>query len=292
VPAATCGSSLQAKIDAAPSGGTLDLSGCTYSAGATINKPLTIVGAQVNVPANQRGLTVTASNVTLDRLVITGPQASTYAVYETGVYGLNSSKLVVRDSTIRRFGNNGIRIDAATNPTITGTTVEDVVYTGIALISVTGGRVDGNVVRRVGVRGSEANYGNAYGIIASNQGGVVTSDVVINGNTVEDVPTWHGLDTHAGVRISFTNNTVRRTSRALFITADDVGRKSTDITVTGNQFLSPAPVTWNLVTVTTYNTVNVTVTGNTATGWGSAVFFHDFQDLSTGLVVSGNTVTP
>jgi hypothetical protein len=37
--------------------------------------------------------------------------------------------------------------------------------------------------------------------------------------------------------------------------------------------------------------VGVTVTGNTATGWGAAAFFYDYNDLSTGLFVTGNAVT-
>ena len=289
----SCGSSLQAKVDAAPSGGTLDLTGCTYAAGATIGKPLTIVGARVDVPADQRGFIVTASNVTLDRLVITGAQATSYSWNEVGVLTTGSvSNLVVRDSTIRTFGNAGIWVGPSTNPLITGTTIEDTVYAGIMIISAAGGRVDGNVVRRVGVQGASANGNNAYGIAVSNQGGAVSSDVVVNGNTVATVPTWHGLDTHAGLRISFTNNTVSGAPRALFITSDGSGRKATDITVTGNRFLSPAPATTNLVTVTTYAATRVSVTGNTASGWGSASFFYDYQGQSTGLVVSGNTVTP
>ena len=119
----------------------------------------------------------------------------------------------------------------------------------------------------------------------------MSTDVVVDGNTVETVPTWHGLDTHAGVRISFTNNTVSGAPRALFITSDGSGRKAADITVTGNRFLSPAPAS-DAKAVTTYPTVNVSVTGNSASGWGSDNFFHDYQGQSTGLVVSGNAVTP
>jgi hypothetical protein len=44
---------LQARIDAAAAGSTLDLSGKTYPAGATIAKPLTLIGAAVTVPAGQ-----------------------------------------------------------------------------------------------------------------------------------------------------------------------------------------------------------------------------------------------
>ena len=132
---------------------------------------------------------------------------------------------------------------------------------------------------------------NAYGIAVSNESGAVSSDVVVDGNTVETVPTWHGLDTHGGVRISFTNNTVSGAPRALFITSDGSGRRATDITVTGNRFLSPAPAA-DAKAVTTYAATRVSVTGNSASGWGSASFFNDYQGQSTGLVVSGNAVTP
>jgi hypothetical protein len=287
-----CGTSLQAKVDAAPSGSTLNLTGCTYAAGATIGKPLTIVGARVNVPAGQRGFIVTASNVTLDSLVITGAQATTYSWNEVGVLTTGSiSNLVVRSSTISTFGNAGIWVGPSTNSRISGTTIEDAVYAGIMVISASGGRIDGNVVRRVGMQGASANSNNAYGIALSNEGGPVSSDVVVDGNTVENVPTWHGLDTHGGLRISFTNNTVSGAPRALFITTDGSGRKATGITVTGNRFLGPAAAV-DPKAVTTYATIDVTVTGNTAKGWSSATFFHDYQGLSTGLVVSGNTITP
>jgi hypothetical protein len=230
--------------------------------------------------------------VTLDSVVVTGAQASTYSWNEVGVLTTGSiSNLVVRNSTIRTFGNAGIWVGPSTNSRITGTTIEDAVYAGIMIISAAGGRVDGNVVRRIGLNGASANGNNAYGIAVSNEGGAVSSDVVVDGNTVETVPTWHGLDTHGGLRISFTNNTVSGAPRALFITTDGSGRKATTITVTGNRFLSPAPAS-DAKPVTTYATVNVTVTGNTASGWGSAPFLSDYQGLSTGLVVSGNTVTP
>ena len=217
-PAGSCGSSLQARIDAVPSGATLDLTGCSYSAGAMITKPLTVVGATVRVPTDGRGFIVGASNVTLARLTIIGPQATTYRGNEFGVMTSAAiSNLVVRDSTIKTFGNSGMWIANVTNPTITGNTVEDTVYSGIMLVSANGGRVATNTVRRVGVYGSGANDGNAYGIALSTTGGPVSQDVVVDSNTIETVPTWHGLDTHAGLRITFSNNTVSGAPRALFV---------------------------------------------------------------------------
>ena len=53
---APCGSSLQARVDATPPGGTLDLTGCSYSAGATVNKALTITGGTLHFPSGTKGL--------------------------------------------------------------------------------------------------------------------------------------------------------------------------------------------------------------------------------------------
>ena len=78
LPPADCVGTLQERINAAPSGSTLNLTGCTFTGGATINKPLTLVGATIKTGASKMGLTVTASNVTLRGLHITGPQAVSF----------------------------------------------------------------------------------------------------------------------------------------------------------------------------------------------------------------------
>ncbi len=286
---ASCGSSLQAKIRGARSGATLNLSGCTYSAGATIGKPLTLVGARIRPAANTRGLIVTASNVTIDSVVIVGRQATSYRWNEVGILTTGSiSNLVVRNSIIQRFGNSGIWLGTTSNARIVRNTIKDVVYAGIMDITGSGDRIARNTVRRVGLSHAQSN---AYGIAISNEGGALSRDIVVRRNLVVRVPTWHGLDTHGGQRIKFAGNTVKRTPRALFITSDSQGRQAAGITVVGNRFLRPTP-TSDRTAVTTYATRNVTVTGNTSRDWGRGNFFHDFQGLSTGLRVSSNSVTP
>ena len=296
-PAATsCGSSLQAKVDAAPSGGTLDLTGCAYAAGATVGKPLTIVGATVSPPAGTAGLVVSANDVTLDGLRIIGPQGTTYREGEFGITVAASAsaparRLTVRNSEIASFGKAGMWLRYVADVVVENNDVHDIVYAGIMVISGTGGRISGNVVSRIGVQGAAANGNNAYGIALEDQGLPVTSDFLVSANVVTNVPTWHALDTHGGQQIRFTGNTVRGSMRGLFITTSDSGQP-TDIIVTDNHFGSPSPVTSNLCAVTTYDSRDVTVTGNTATGWGTGNFFRDYKGLSTGLVVSGNAVTP
>jgi Right handed beta helix region len=302
-PATSCAGTLQSQINAAGSGSTLNLTGCTFSGSATISKALTLEGATLNVPSGTAGLTVTANNVTLESLHLVGPNGTTYNDDEYGVYAWGSSaapiqNLTVRDSDIGNFGHAGILAGHTSNLQVSHNTVHDIVYAGIRVDSGAGGLIDGNTVERIGVYGASANSENAYGItltlIAS--GNLTTdpptSDFVVRGNTVEDVPTWHAIDTHAGQRITFADNTVLRAMRALFITTDSLGDRSTNITVTGNQFLSPAPIASNIVAITLYETSGVSVTTNVEVGWGTTSPVYDYGGGSTGVVTSGNSVTP
>jgi hypothetical protein len=294
--AISCSGTLQARIDAAPAGSVLDLTGCTFTAGATVSKPLTIVGATIRPPAGTAGVVVSSNDVTLDGLHIIGPQGTTYREGEFGITVAASAsaparRLTIRNSEVASFGKAGMWLRYVSALVVENNDVHDIVYAGIMVISGQTGLVDANTVSRIGVYGAEANGNNAYGIALEDQGLPVTSDFTVSGNLVTDVPTWHALDTHGGQRITFTGNAVRGSMHGLFITTSDYGRP-TDIVVTGNNFGSPAPVTSNVRAVTTYDSTNVTVTGNMATGWGDDNFFSDYQGLSVGLVVSGNSVTP
>jgi parallel beta-helix repeat protein len=296
--AVSCGTSLQAMVDATPSGGTLNLAGCTYPAGATIARPLTLLGATIRPAAGSTGIVVRASDVTLDGLRIIGPQATTYREGEFGITVAASAssparRLTIRNSEVASFGKAALWLRYVADLVVENNTVHDAVYAGIMVISGTGGRISGNTVSRVGVSGAEANGNNAYGIALEDQGLPVSSDLVVANNVVTDVPTWHALDTHGGYRITFRGNTVRGSPRAVFITSSDAsGARATDIVVTDNLLEAPAPAGDDAVPVTTYDSVNVVVTDNVARGWGRTTIPYDFQGLSTGSVAFGNTVEP
>jgi len=304
--AAGCAGTLQAGIDAAAAGSVLDLTGCTYAAGATVTKPLTIVGATIRPAAGTAGLVVKASDVTLDGLHLIGPQATTYRDGEFGITVMATAsaparRLTIRNSEIASFGKAGMWLRYVSDLVVEHNDVHDIVYAGIMVISGTGGRISENTVARIGMNKSGVPGGaenNAYNISIEDQGAPRSSDIRVEGNLVEDNPYWHGLDTHGGLRIAFVNNTIRRCSRAVFLTSSGAsGAHATDITVAGNSILSPAPVTFNLVPITLYAADGVTFTGNIISGWGSASPtsakpYYDYGGLSTGLVASGNTVTP
>ena len=105
-------------------------------------------------------------------------------------------------------------------------------------------------------------------------------------------PTWHALDTHAGRRISFVDNVVERSPRAIFITTDGQGNRPMDIEIRGNLFGDPSPVVRNLTAVTTYRADGVTIAGNTAIGWPRGGFYTDFEGQSVDVVMSDNRIVP
>jgi hypothetical protein len=296
---ALCRATLQAEVDATAPGETVDLRGCVYKGGATIDHPITLRGGTVHVPAGEAGIRVEADGVTLDGMVLVGAQASTYAFDEVGILawatpGAPIHDLVIRDTEIASFGGFGAYLRNVTDIRLEANDVHDIVYAGLMVLSGTGGTIQDNVVRRIGLEGAEANANNAYGIALTTQGESEprTRDIVVVGNTVEDVQTWHALDTHGGQHLVFRDNTVRRSMRGIFITADSAGHDPEDIAILDNRLLSPAPVNTNLAAITLYHARNVVIFGNTAVGWGRNGFLRDSDDASTGVVLDGNTVEP
>jgi parallel beta-helix repeat protein len=283
---------LQQRIDAATAGSTLGLYGLTFTAGATVNKALTIVGGTIAISTDTIALTIAASNVTIQNMTITGPGDT--GALNTGSYGIvgSGSGLVLTGNRISGFRLTGISLEDVTSPTIHGNTVTDCSYTGIELLSATGGTIDYNTVQRIGYDGHDADNHNAYGIILSFAGGPVSSGVLVDHNLVEDVPLWHGLDTHFGSDLTWSNNIVRRCPRAIFLPG------GTYQTVTNNHFGPPnAQMAWECshgvgyctdnVALTLYNCDHVAITGNTADTY--PLPWYDYEGNSTDVTLSGNT---
>ncbi len=296
---APCRPTLQAEVDATGPGGTVDVRGCVYEGGATIEHAITVRGGTVHVPAGEAGIRIEADGVTLDGMVLVGAQASSYAFDEVGILawatpGAPIRDLVIRGTEIATFGGFGAYLRNVAEIHLEANDVHDIVYAGLMVLSGTGGTIQDNVVRRIGLEGAEANANNAYGIALTTQGESEprTRDIVVAGNTVEDVQTWHAFDTHGGQHLVFRDNTVRRSMRGIFITADSAGHDPEDIAILDNDLLSPAPVNTNLAAITLYHARNVAIIGNTAVGWGRNGFLRDSDDASTGVVLDGNTVEP
>lgn len=256
------------------------------------------MGATLHVPSSAVGLSITASGVTLASLHVLGPGDSSYDGASIGVRASGSSGamltgLSIRSSEIGDFGGWGIYLHFTSGAAVSDNNVHDCGYAGIMLLSASGGSVSGNMVQRIGYGVADLpGPNNAYGISLTDLNGQpASSGTTVSGNTVTDVPTWHAMDTHGGQRITFSSNTILRASRGLFITTDGNGNRPSSISVTGNVFGSPAPVSFNLQAITTYDANGVTVTGNSwSSGW-QGNYFQDYDNLSTGLVISNNTLT-
>jgi parallel beta-helix repeat protein len=293
-----CDCSLQSRINAASSGSTLDLTGCSFSGGATIAKPLTLVGATITTGRSKVGLLVTANNVTLRGLRIVGPQATSFDGNEAAieVEGSASSpvrNLVIRDSVLRRFGYGGIELRFVNDFTIRDNTIQDGVYMGMMVISSSRGLIAGNTVERIGVYGAGANSNNAYGIALTQMvaSSPRSTDITVSGNTILDVPTWHGLDTHGGARITWTKNVVRGCRDGIFITGWSTNR-ALDNVIDGNFVYNSGSNQYGITSV--YSTGGQ-VTDNLISGWlsGHAILKTSGSDpvaTAIDLTISGNTI--
>jgi hypothetical protein len=306
---------LQQRIDAAGAGSTLDLRTWSYTAGATVNKALTILGGTVVSSSNATALTVTASNVTIDGMSITGPQHELYVshVWEIGVYvGTSISNLTVRNCIISNLGSAGMWLDRVTTLQLDHNTISDIRYAGIMCLSTTGGTVEYNTVSRIGEAYYAENlqsdiWDNAYGIALSTGGSpsIQCSSVIVQHNAVTDVPSWDALDTHGAVDSSFLNNTVSGTvHRGIFVTTSSAS--GTRVTVDGNTInaTTAAPRcpweggSYDLMGVAMYGSTDCVVTGNELhSSWPDWGFYVPAGDDrvwtgggNTGLTVSGNTL--
>lgn len=281
----------------------LDLPGCTYTAGATIKKSITILGGTIMPPRGTSGLLVLASNVTIDGLRVVGAQGTTYDGAEVGieVQGTVAAPirgLIIRNCELGNLGYGGLHIQHGANFVVESNHVYDGVYAGIMVLSGQGGRIAGNTVQRIGVFGAAANENNAYGIALSRGGGNLTTDprsadIVVSGNTVEDVPTWHAFDTHGGERITWTGNISRGSRSGIFVTGSG-GLRSLDNDINGNTFYAPPGADHYAIT-SVYSTGGY-VRNNSIIGWpsGHEILTTSGSDASAtavDLTVSGNTIT-
>lgn len=279
---------------AAAAGSILDWTNRSYSGTLTINKAITIKGLVLTSPANSVAISVTSPNVILDGLTITGPQSLVFSQNERGIYAVGSSGgrlagLQIKNCRITNFGNACIETDWTTAGSVTNNICEDSVYMGIIMCSPLNDTVTNNTIRRVGVNGSTSQSSNAYGITLTSNNPPANPQprgVLVDSNLIETVPTWHGLDTHAGISCTFSNNIVRGAWRGVFITSDGASRRNSSVAVNNNRIEAAASNDrWGIQWVFGDNG---TCLNNNLIGWpsGSSVL----QQSNTGMNVSANYV--
>ena len=241
--------------------------------------PIVAPSRSISVGAGHVGVTISKSNTVLDGYTITGPQATRYDAREIGILVAGTAahplhNVTIRNCTISRFGYGGIVLRYVTSFRIENCHIHDAVYAGIMVISSKTGTIRNNVVQRIGVVGYQTREMNSYGIAITDEGGPVSYGITISSNKVEDVPQWHGIDTHGGRRITITSNTIRRTNRAIFITSTTQGRRAAFVIINRNSMSQPtrrvdvySRYPYNQIGITLYNADRVTGTGNIFDGW-------------------------
>jgi hypothetical protein len=313
---ARCGGSLQARIDATPTNGTLDLSGCDYrvSSGVTISRAMSVKGGSVT--AFTSALLITTSGVTISGMTVRGPRFDINSDHHgIDVRGSSASSYIsnvtLSGNTITGWDGEAIHARFVDGFTFDNNVIADIYYAGIEGYSVKNGRISGNQIRDV------IGTGNAYGIVLTRAygGGLSqnprSSDVVVSGNTIEDVRNWHGLDTHAGQRIQFVDNVVRRCLYGIFVTSSTDGGSTElfaplDITVQGNTVESGVNDGSRSIGInfggadsdsgapgSSNELATGVISGNTITGYGTesngdnaAIQVYD----TSGLLVTSNTI--
>lgn len=110
-PVLTLASELQQAIDQAPAGSVIELSRGLYAGNLTIKKPLTLRGVEDGVvirgDGKQSVISVTSSNVTIERLIIEG-SGGEHQTVDSGIEVKGANAVIVRGNRIRDclFGIN------------------------------------------------------------------------------------------------------------------------------------------------------------------------------------------
>jgi len=314
---------IQSAINTAPARGVVNLAPppqfYRIAAALTLDKALTLMGEHSEirqVTPNTPLLRVRASDVTIRRLELVGPQFTTPSPTEgeraIDAQGPSAASPIVNlrvvDNIIRSFGFYGIFLWHVTDFEVSGNRVADIWYAGVAGLSVTRGLISGNIVTNI------VGSPNAYGIALSRYetDSLATeprsSDVLVSGNIVRSVPNWVGLDTHGGQRLTFCGNLVTETKLGIGIGSADGDNQVTrfaplDVVVADNILdsgktngtagygiaFTGAP---GVLGAPRQKATGV-ISGNVIRGYGDssndisgAIYIHNTE----GLVISGNTL--
>lgn len=249
-------------------------------------------------------IVVSKDDVTIERVAIEG-EGSGSGIRAVGTAADPIRNLTIRDCVISDFAI-GIEVRHVQNLVIERCTIDDSVYAGILVYSSQDGRIVQNTIRKVGFHTPlDTTYeNNAYGIALTRLASPDfethprTTDFVVDSNLVEDVPYWHCLDTHAGERITFSDNVTRRCPRAIFITTDGMATRPRDIAVTGNRLEQGLAVDGgtNLTAITLVNVETGVIRDNEISTTYPEPFVQDYlgedPSGSTDVSITGSKAIP
>ena len=238
-------------------------------------------------------LVISTSGQVIDSLSFTG--SSGYGIHATGTSSKPIQGLTIRNCTFSGAFFGSIWAEFVNLIDIEGCTIDGASYSGVMLISCVGGKVVTNTIRKIGPQVMNDSSTNAYGIALTDTGGPATSGVLVDGNLIEDIPTWQGVNTHNGQNLTISNNRTNRVRRAYWL-APVSGKRVTGCKVTGNTAGPLAAGTLDPTAFFVSDSDGCSFTGNhidpsypVGSGAEWVNYVRDYGNASTNLVRSGNT---
>jgi hypothetical protein len=319
---------LNSAISAVAAGGKIKFaSGTSYPCDGqwTLSKAVTVDGYGTELTwdsaddaATDQGILVTASNVQILGLKVTGVQDDAYVATQVGIfaYGTYNSGsaptyitgLKIKDCNITNWSSRGIRMRFVQYFDVSGNYLDSLFYAGIVGESVNYGTIDNNKVNNVLGYVLSGLSKQAYGIYCGMWGTYTNTEsprssyVIVSNNHVYKVPYWEGLDTHGGANISFINNTVRDTYRGLMICGSvdsATAYEGTDnVIAIGNTITTTETFAHPLYSVGIENSPgvasyaageyneNTKIIGNTTNGY----YWGIYDSYTKGSKIQGNTI--
>jgi parallel beta-helix repeat protein len=247
-------------------------------------------------------IVVTTSNVTIESVAIASSGRTGTGIEIRGTVATPVRNVTIRNCAIEGF-DTAIEARNVVNLVVEGCTISDAAYGGIIVFSGSAGRISDNTIQRIGPQTRPSSDVNAYGIALTRSPTLSLTDsprttgFVVDNNLITDIPTWHGLDTHAGSGIIFSNNTIIGTMRPIFVTGDAAGNSPISITVSANRIEAAKsfPGGSGLAAITLVGLQGGRITNNLVSDtYPDPVVYDDIEDGggSTNLVVSDNGSIP
>ena len=248
---------LESALNAVASGGEVYIPAGTFVSGSSlaIGKPLLLDGpGTINSSVSgQVLLNITASNVIIKDISLTGVQSSTYVGTDFAIsagYPTNTNaaptwinNLKIEHINVTGFGAYGVFLQYVDGFVIGHNQIGNLGYTGIGGASVKHGAIVANAIFNINGTGAPNDYGIYISRLTSDVGELtsqpLSSQVQILGNSVDGVPAWEGIDTHGGQYITVTGNTLHNTLYGIAAVSSKnssgtVAYAPTYINITGN----------------------------------------------------------
>ena len=272
---------------------------------------------------------ITANDVTLEGFTLQGAVSGSYTASHYGIY-CNETVYTpthttnytyrgrLRDLEIYDFGSTAFRAGYARNWLIENNYIHDCGYSGIFLgAGCFDNKIINNVVETItpGDGGGTAPYHPAYGITITRDPARDTTDApqsrrnLISGNTVRNVYSWNGIDSHGSRETVIENNHISNCSIGIHMEDGDGGGDSIasrDIQICNNTIIANDNVTWKIGPAINLSgaaddgsalQANMTIVGNNIQGSG-----YDSEGIYStlhgaihcyrcrNLVIQGNTI--